>query len=257
MVTAPETRVTTNAREHVRHSLALRVRYDDRATYLGDWTENLSAGGLFVRTELPLNVGSTVRLELSFPGLLAAIGVEGTIAWRRPTAPGRPAGVGVRVDDPTSRDQLAQLAMWAAAEVPTASGDCLRVLVVDDNPLAARFYERALTRLSERSRNVLEVATTLNGHQALQHMEQHPVDLLITDLYMPVLDGLSLIKKVRQNETFARVPILVITSGGDDERELCAFAGVDAYLEKPVQIGQLLSTIVCLQRARAASQSAT
>ncbi|MEK7705883.1 MAG: TIGR02266 family protein [Myxococcota bacterium] len=256
MVVVPDLAAGASARAHVRHPFALRVAYTDRKSYLGDWTENLSSGGLFVRTELPLRVGSTTSLELSFPGLLAAVVIEGIVAWRRPASPGVPAGVGVRVEEATSRQTLADLALWATDAAPRIRGQTVEILVTDDNPLAVRFYERALARLGALGGDQLHVAVTLDGHQALCHLETHRVDLLITDLYMPVLDGLTLIKRIRDNPALAPLPILVITSGGADERELCAFAGVNAYLEKPVQIGQILSTILCLQRARAAASGA-
>src|SRR5947207_2978948 len=95
-------------RSSTRLPMLLRVTYDDRALGV-DATENLSRGGLFVQTEHPFEVGSSVALSVSFPGLLNPIELLGRVAWRRPASEGMPAGVGVQVEREEDRRRLEAL----------------------------------------------------------------------------------------------------------------------------------------------------
>ena len=83
-------------RVDARFPLVLRVDFPDQKQLL-DATENLSAGGVFVRTEQTFTQGDTVTLQVSFPGLLEPRSITGEVAWIRPSGVNAPAGVGVRI----------------------------------------------------------------------------------------------------------------------------------------------------------------
>src|SRR5690242_10105444 len=88
-------------RSDPRIPMVLRVDFPDRQQLL-DATENLSATGIFVRTERPFRVGERVTLSLSFPGLLEPMQLVGEIVWLRPAGFEAPGGVGVCI--PPDRD---------------------------------------------------------------------------------------------------------------------------------------------------------
>ena len=91
-----------------RIPFVLRVGYRNKSQWI-DATENLSAGGLFIQTDLSFRIGEEVRVELSFPGLLDPIEINGEVAWVRGPADERGAGVGLQVKDPDERKRLEQL----------------------------------------------------------------------------------------------------------------------------------------------------
>ncbi len=228
-----------------RHGFALHVSYGDRGRFLGDWTENVSTGGLFVRTEEPFRIGDPVRLRLSFPGLLDAVEVEGLVAWIRPAAGETPRGVGVRVEGEADRRRLTELALLAARQAETPARD-YAVLVVEDNPHMGRVYERVLKRIADSSGHRIGLRLAANGHEALRELASRPADLLLTDLYMPVMDGFALIEEVRKQSKLERMAILVATAADDDEYERLSSLAVDAVARKPLQFGQVFETIVRL-----------
>lgn len=229
----------------------MRVDYLDRDGYIADWTENLSAGGLFVRTDTVYREGDSVRVSISFPGLLEPVEIVGSVAWVRPEAGARPRGIGLRVETEIHRRKLAELALLASDPTKLPTARTYRVLVVEDNDAIMHMYKRVLARMAEISGGSVQAAMAHNGHEAMQHLQEQSFDLVLSDLYMPVMDGFALIQRMRGDPALRAVPILLVTCGGDEERDRAERLGVDAYLQKPVQFGQLLETIVCLLRRSA------
>ena len=240
-------------RQHARQALVLQVSYPGQDEYFGDWTENLSVGGLFVRTDLPLAVGEKIDVELSFPHLLAPVDVSGVVAWVREASESAPRGIGLRVTGDQHRRRLAELALRlseqrnASAERPTYA-----VLIVDDNPFSTRLYEAVLSRIDELSSGSLKVTIEDNGHRAFERFRRgERFELVISDAYMPIMDGFELAKSIRQLEgEVARTPIAIVarcTSG--DERQQSKRAGADAFIEKPFRFADLLETAVFLLRS--------
>ncbi|HET6437063.1 MAG TPA: response regulator, partial [Anaeromyxobacter sp.] len=113
-------------------------------------------------------------------------------------------------------------------------------------------YEYALRKLKPQhggSRVLVEYAA--NGHEALQRLAQAPCpDLVISDLYMPVMDGFTLVEQMRADTGLAAVPVLMISAGGSDARQRAIELGVDVYLQKPVQFADIMSTVRMLLNIR-------
>jgi chemosensory pili system protein ChpA (sensor histidine kinase/response regulator) len=113
-----------------------------------------------------------------------------------------------------------------------------RVLVVDDS-LSAR---KSLALLLKDSG--YDVATAIDGLDALAQIGQHAPDLVITDMEMPRMDGVALTRALKQQAETALLPVLMITSRSTDKhRQEAKNAGVDAYLTKPWTETQLLQTL--------------
>ncbi len=115
-----------------------------------------------------------------------------------------------------------------------------RVLVAEDNAVNQLVARRFLERLG----CTVDVATT--GVEAVMMCAACRYELVLMDCQMPEMDGLEATRRIREQETGARlrVPILAITAhAGDDWRERCLAAGMDDFLSKPISFDGLVKTI--------------
>src|SRR5690606_35177109 len=79
-----------------------------------------------------------------------------------------------------------------------------------------------------------------DGQQALQKAQQHPPDMIITDVMMPVMDGWALVQQLRADPTLADIPVLFLTALGKDEDRLHALGlKPDDYVTKPFRFDDL------------------
>src|SRR5690606_20256928 len=122
-----------------------------------------------------------------------------------------------------------------------------RVLLIDDD--ARNVYAMASV-LEGRG---AEVIYAENGRRGLEILDSdHPIDLVITDVMMPEVDGYETMRRIRANPIHSSLPILAITAKAlPEDRERCLEAGASDYLSKPVAIPELLETIrLWLRRCR-------
>ncbi len=241
-------------RSAFRLDLILRVEYLDRKQYLASWTENVSAGGLFIQTDESFQPGDAIHAVISFPGLLQPIEIDGTIAWIRPSSSEQRGGVGVQVKSDSQRRRLADLALACSPGAEETPIGPFRVLVVGDNPHAKDGYRQVLQHIAKKSGGNVTTVFADNGQDAQRLVEADTPDFVITDLYMPVMDGFTLIRQLRANEATAKIMVLAIAAGATDEEQRARQAGADAFLRKPIQFGQLLETIVCLLKLKKSNQ---
>ena len=119
-----------------------------------------------------------------------------------------------------------------------------RVLIVDDNR-ASRDLIRAI--LKTVPCDIIEAA---DGREALNLMQQQRPDLVLLDVDMPGLDGLAVVKHIREDTSLADLPVVAVTAFAmEGDREKGMAAGFTAYVTKPVraallrqQVQQLLGT---------------
>lgn len=106
----------------------------------------------------------------------------------------------------------------------------MKLLVVDDSSTMRRIIKNTLARLNYK--DVLEGEDGVEGWDVL---DSNPdVDMLITDWNMPNMNGLELVKKVRADERFAEMPIIMVTTEGGKAEVITALkAGVNNYIVKP------------------------
>lgn len=230
--------------------LILQVEYPDREGYVCDATENLSAGGAFVRTDRALKVGERATMMLSFPGLLEPLSIVGEVAWVRPAQGGMPAGVGVKIPEDRAEDRAKLATLLKSQEVPTPAAEAgpFRVLLVEDNPHITELYEYVMRKLAQSDQLTLEVAIAKDGFDALERLTKEKFDLVVTDLYMPVLDGFELIKRLRSDPRTRDVPIVAISAGGTDAQAQARSVGASVFLRKPVRFLDVLETVKSLLR---------
>jgi len=133
---------------------------------------------------------------------------------------------------------------------PTAPGDeKSRVLVVDDEPQITRVLRTVLTSQG------YEVRTAAEGEAALANFREWRPELVITDLFMPHMDGFELCKRIR---AISNVPIIVLSVKGEERTKVEALdSGADDYVTKPFGIDELLARIRAALRRGAAETDTT
>jgi two-component system, chemotaxis family, chemotaxis protein CheY len=110
------------------------------------------------------------------------------------------------------------------------------ILIVEDSMSIRRFINLALSM--NKDYKVLQAS---DGIEALEKMSVENIDLLLTDLNMPNMDGLTLIKNVRKDKEFFDLPIIILSSLVKDEYiEAGMASGANSYLVKPFNKKKLL-----------------
>ncbi|MBL8922888.1 MAG: response regulator [Myxococcaceae bacterium] len=138
------------------------------------------------------------------------------------------------------------LPMTASGPVaPATAQGRLSVLVVDDNPINRRVAEGLLQRAGH------QVQSVTNGLEALEVLERRPVDAILMDCHMPVMDGFEATERIRAlAPPSGRTPIIAVTaSASADDVEACQRSGMNAYLAKPVSFAELMNTLERVTRA--------
>mgnify|MGYP002579407981 FL=1 len=119
-----------------------------------------------------------------------------------------------------------------------------RVLIVDDEMPALRFVQSIIEQFAQ---NFQVVGTAASGEQGFQFLEQHPVDLLITDIGMRGMNGIELAQSARAMQP--NIHIVIISGYGEFEYAQGAIqAGVDEYLLKPVSISKMTAILQALEK---------
>lgn len=107
------------------------------------------------------------------------------------------------------------------------------ILLVEDNAELLRLMEQALDKR-------YEVLTARNGQQALNIIGRKPLDMVITDVMMPVMDGMELTRRIKDNPDTAPLPVVMLTAKmGKDDRNEAYRIGADEYLTKPFGMDDL------------------
>ena len=134
----------------------------------------------------------------------------------------------------------AEVVEWAkpvaAAEVHAEieGGESLRVLVVEDHPVNRMILEAWMSSASHVT------STAENGQVAVDIAKEQPFDLIIMDVNMPVMDGLTATRLIREGGLNTGTPIVVLSaSARHEDHEAGLEAGADAYLNKPIDFGAL------------------
>jgi two-component system chemotaxis response regulator CheY len=105
------------------------------------------------------------------------------------------------------------------------------VLIVDDSPVMRGFIRRVLTLSGFEVGEYLEAA---NGEEALAWLEGHSVDVILTDINMPKMNGEELLRRLETDERLRSVPTLVISTDATKARiQKMLSLGADGYMTKP------------------------
>jgi CheY-like chemotaxis protein/Tfp pilus assembly protein PilZ len=240
-------------------AVTLVIEYHDSAELVEDLTANLEDGGTFVQTERTFAPGTAVDLVLRFPGLLQPIQLMGEVV----EMPEQDAGVAIAF---VGYDDLAKARLLSVIEAigrrdPRFVGEVVRVLVVDDNPHIVKLISDGLRlrgRRAFKERLAFDFSVATNGRDALSQLTTRPFDIVITDIYLPMVDGLQLMREIRSSDTshLRVIPILAMSAGDPSTRDLALGAGADLFMPKPVKLRELLSEMArALELARDREES--
>lgn len=111
-----------------------------------------------------------------------------------------------------------------------------KVLVVEDSPTMRQLIVFALKRIRG-----LDIREANDGVDGLKKLSSEKFDLILTDINMPIMDGLKLVSLVRNDPGYKEVPIVIITTeGASEDRERALALGADEYITKPIQTSRIL-----------------
>jgi two-component system sensor histidine kinase/response regulator len=124
------------------------------------------------------------------------------------------------------------------------------VLLVEDNFVNQKVAVKFLDRLG----CTVEVAS--NGAEGVLACQERHFDIVLMDLQMPVMDGMTATRKIREWETSGHIPIVALTANAmTGDRELCEAAGMDGYLTKPIEVERLRSVLTKFGLAKNEAQA--
>jgi two-component system chemotaxis response regulator CheY len=122
--------------------------------------------------------------------------------------------------------------------------NALRVLIVDDSSVMRKIVDRSLRQAGLELKEVYEAS---NGVEALARMQQTRVDLILTDINMPSMDGLELVRQLQAVENAKGVPIVMVTTEAGESYVVQALSsGARGYIRKPFSPEQIKERIIPL-----------
>jgi CheY-like chemotaxis protein/HPt (histidine-containing phosphotransfer) domain-containing protein len=131
--------------------------------------------------------------------------------------------------------------------IPTLAVASLHILLVEDN----RVNQAVSSRMLEKMGHSIIIAN--NGREALSLLLRHAFDLVLMDIQMPEMDGLTATRKIREGEiqSGSHIPIIAVTAHAmNGDRERCLIAGMDGYISKPINGQELEAAIAAALRGR-------
>lgn len=112
------------------------------------------------------------------------------------------------------------------------------ILIAEDNPV----NQRMLTFILKKEGHT--IITAGHGIEALDRLAETTIDVVITDIGMPEMDGITLLKHMRADVSYQELPVIVITASGEDvDYATARKAGANDLLTKPVSSRQLIDTV--------------
>lgn len=124
-----------------------------------------------------------------------------------------------------------------------------KVLIVDDSPSTRDLISAMLEQVLDAHGAEMECLAAESGLEALRHLPANALDLIITDINMPDVNGLELISFARRHPLHLNTPMLVIsTQASQQDRSRALDLGADRYCEKPIQLQEFTESIAALLR---------
>jgi len=230
-----------------------KVRFGSYDEFFTQYTENISQGGLFIRTERVREVDQVIRLWLQLPGATEEVEILGRVAHVRPpaeaAAQGKTAGMGVEFLE-IAFDQKRLLSDYfrgglrgAAKEAGAKPSNSPRlisglVLIVEDDGLLQRKIRKLLASKG------LEVDAVSNGVEALAQCAKRLPDLILSDIVMPSMDGWGLLRTVKAREDLASIPFVFLTTETSEASRLKGYRqGVDDFISKSTPPAEILARL--------------
>ena len=202
--------------------------------------------GLALARELTALHHGSLTLE-SEPGKGSRFTV--TLPWVAPSAAlvqnrpeAQPVDAEISVPDVTAPEASSPVVQELSSEAGETENDRPSILLVDDNMQLLEMMEKILA-------TKYRVLTAENGLEALKQLKAHAVDLIVSDVMMPGMDGFALCRKLKSQLETSHIPVIMLTAKQSaDDRVDCYEAGADGYLAKPFELKVLAARIDNLLR---------
>ena len=218
--------------------LRLIVDYDNAAEFLEDYDQNLKSASAFIGTNRSIAIATIIELGFSFPGLMEPIVLDAVVTQAQAD------GLTVAFLSGSSA-KLRTYADRVRARDPKLIAPVVNVLIVEDNKHVCDLVRQGLAGSARREMQhvTFTFATAENGAVALELLRTRSFDAAIVDVYLPVLDGASLIQQARTSLGLTKLPIITMSAGGDGARNAALKAGASVFLDKPVRLREVVATM--------------
>lgn len=237
------------------HRLLLRAEVADGSATSVTHTTELSMSYARLQSDRPPPVGAQIRILLSFPRLLPPVHVDGkVVAHEAATAPGAFGGFRAELGFPDAAARQALAALLERTDAPPGRSSGLRGLVVDDSLIVREIFSytfRRRTRVGPAS----SIDLAADAEQALELLGRAHYDFCIIDQLLPGKSGAELVAAIRAEAHHAGLPIVGISVAGAEARDAFLAAGVDLYLNKPMEVIDLCTTLQGLAARPAAPRA--
>jgi CheY-like chemotaxis protein len=218
--------------------LRLIVDYESADDFLTDYEQNLTANTAFIETTRAPVVGTIIEIGLAFPGLIQPIVLDALVQNAHAGGltiallGGSPAKLKATADRVREKD-------------PKFVAPVVNVLIVEDNKHVCDLVRQGLAGSARREMKdvTFTFATAEDGAAALELLKTRSFDAAIVDVYLPVLDGASLIQQARTSLGLTKLPIITMSAGGDGARNAALKAGATVFLDKPVRLREVVATM--------------
>lgn len=218
-------------------------------------TTALSESRVLLATEIDWDVGRILEFQLSFPGLLESQSFSGRVLDVRATdepEPVRIVEVGFEFRAEKERryivdlvDRVRDSGVFRAAPKHTGKAE-YRVLLVEDNPVILQLFAYGVDKYFRQKAATVRVDFAEDAETAWEMFRGAAYDLAIVDHFLRGSTGANLIVRMRRHPTLHAVPVIAISVGGAAAREACLQAGADLFLDKPVVLRDLFTTLARL-----------
>lgn len=118
-------------------------------------------------------------------------------------------------------------------------------MLAEDNSFVSELFRYAVVRFQKElvGYESHDLLTAVTGQEALRLLQKRRADIVIVDHYLPGLTGCALVRRLRAMPDYEQTPILVISVGGAEIRQEAIEAGATLFMDKPIQLSQLLDTM--------------
>jgi len=234
--------------------VVLRAEIESDAGSVVTNTTALSESSVMLATELRASEGAVLRFQLSFPGLVEPRRYEGRVL-RVHAAEGHGFARVLEVtfsfrDDDERRgvcaivDRVRESGVFRAAA--PAEHRPYKVLLVEDNGFIREMFAYGVDKYFRKNDATVCVDFADDAEAAWEMLQTTTYDLAIVDYFLPLSTGAQLVARMRRDAALHGLPVVAISVGGAKAREASLEAGADLFLDKPIVLRDLFTTLARL-----------